>query len=192
MFTRKLALSVATAALLTASALPAMAVPGDFRFFFEQTLPSTFTGNATPGANLVSGYFTTGDKSPATPGSGNVTGFVGTIGGNSVTTASLSGSYLTTASGVAQLQGLSWIISGISGGGYTNLPWFMSVGNYLNDSSITPTVSWSNIGGGNYSATNIVQPLLMPEINGGALPKGLFVIGGVFLMLFGRNKLNEA
>lgn len=182
MLTRKLALSVATAALLTTSALPAMAVPF-LTFDFSTVVNSAVNGGSLSNTQrLLKGTFGTNNA-------GLLTSFTGTFGGSPIVLNSVSGTYApvtTPPTGTEKLASLALNYNTPSGPN----PFVTAFLKY--DLAGVPFVTTydDNLSGGTSPA--VITPKLVPEIDGGVLPKGLFVIAGMFLMLFGRNKAFEA
>ncbi len=181
MYASKLLKTVAAVALLTASSLPAMA--GPLVFDFTSVLNSAIGGGSlTTAQRTLVGTLTTNNA-------GQITGTLPTwtLGGLPITNINnVGGSYTPTT---------------VFTPPYTINAFNMQ---FTPDASlgITPNVvtAFLKYAGGNPqiaafdgddlggTSASTFTPRELPEIDGGVLPKGLFLVAGAFLMLFGRKR----
>ncbi len=186
MLSKKLVKTAAAVALLTASNLPAMAA-GPLVFDFTSVLNSAIGGGGLTNAQRT----LTGTLS--TNNAGVITGALPTwtLGGLPITNIlNVGGSYTPTTSFTPPYTITSFNMQFTPAPSLGVTPQVVTA--FIKYASGNPQVAafdGSDLGG--TSRADFV-PRELPEIDGGVLPKGLFLVAGAFLMLFGRGKRTEA
>jgi hypothetical protein len=185
MYASKLLKTVAAVALLTASSLPAMA--GPLVFDFTSVLNSAIgPGTLTNAQRTLVGTLSTNNA-------GQITGALPTwtLGGLPITNIlNVGGSYTpSTLAGPAPFgpfQITSFNMQFTPNAALGIEPQVVTA--FLKYAGGNPQIAafdGDDLGG---TSRADFTPRELPEIDGGVLPKGLFLVAGAFLMLFGRKR----
>ena len=191
--------TMATTALLFSLAAAPQALAATYTFTTVANSQLGGTGTYSVAERTINFYFTTDATQNQTSGTVNILGFWGTMG-----TAPASRIYNQTPGnfspyygtvnlglgtpGVGRVTGLDWSF-GVLNNTYTDQPFIMTGATYAGSPAgfLKTNIYDQNFLGGS-SPVTITK---VPEIDGGMLPRGLMVLSGVFLMLFGRKKAEE-
>ena len=196
--TPRLKTMTATALLLSLAYAPqALAVT---YYDFSAVLNAGLSGGAlSTDQRTVTMRFVTDASPTATSGVVNITGVSGFLG--TATTGTAAQRLLTGITpvpgpnygtinlalgtpGTGRITSLSFDFSRATA--YSDMPWTMQGASYTGAGGLKVNVQDQNADGGN----NIGNATLVrvPEIDGGLLPRALFVLSGIFLIAFGRKQ----
>lgn len=195
MLLKKLVKTAAFVAMLTAINLPAMA--GPLAFDFTSVLnPAIGNGSLTNAERTLTGVLTTNNA-------GQITGTLvtWTLGGQPISNIlNIGGSYTPTnlsnlpvgvPFGPNTITALNMVFTPNSSLGI-NPQISLAFIKYSQGQPLIYAEDGVQNGGTSRAVFSGTCMSCMPEIDAGVLPKGLFIVIGTFLMLFGRGKSAEA
>lgn len=195
--TPRLKTMTATALLLSLAYAPqALAVT---YYDFSAVLNAGLSGGALSAAQrTITMRFTTDAAPTATSGIVNITGISGFLG--NATTGTTAQRLMTGITpvpgpnfgtlnlalgtpGTGRITSLSFDFSRATP--YSDMPWTMQGASYTT-AGLKVNVQDQNADGGNN--VGVASFVRVPEIDGGLLPRALFVLSGIFLIAFGRKQ----
>lgn len=188
--------TLATTALLLSLAAAPQAMATTYTFTTTANNQLNGSNALTPAQRAINFYFVTDATPQQTTGTANILGVYGTVGSawqNNIFNQTVGGfaPYFGTINlSNGRLTGIEVTFDrSTSGGIYDAFPWTLSGATYAGApaGALKATINDADLLGGSSVAT-LTQ---VPEIDGGMLPRGLMVLSGIFLMLFGRKKAED-